>query len=230
MLFVVKRNHCHIRNFPSVEIIPIYKSTLGSAMGVEPKRIDELDHYLSKIHKIGELFIERCYRPYYFFDWTYKLFGNERLNRKIVHEAHEFTGDIITMRREEFNAKQQTVNWDSERDADSKKMCAMLDKLLIAQKSYRSIDDSGIQEEVDTFILGGFDTSMTSITFILLMIANHNDVQQRLFAEIASIGSDDNYADVEYLNAIIKESLRLYPPIPTIGRVLGEDTIVGNIY
>lgn len=69
---------------------------------------------------------------------------------------------------------------------------------------------------------------MTAITFILLSIANHDDVQKLLYEEIAeNIGDGhQNYNNLKYLDAVIKESLRLYPSVPFIGRVLGEDTVL----
>lgn len=104
----------------------------------------------------------------------------------------------------------------------------MLDTLLVAEQDHKSIDKAGIQEEVDTFVFEGFDTTMTAITFILFAIANHEEVQQRLYEEIASLEGDKNYNNLVYLDAVIKESLRLYPPVPFIGRYLGEDTVIGT--
>lgn len=103
----------------------------------------------------------------------------------------------------------------------------MLDTLLVAEHQNR-IDGDGIQEEVDTFVFEGFDTTMTAITFILFSIANHEDVQKQLYEEIASLQNEENYNNLTYLDAVIKESLRLYPPVPFIGRILGEDTVIGK--
>ncbi|XP_031636156.1 probable cytochrome P450 4ac1, partial [Contarinia nasturtii] len=55
------------------------------------------------------------------------------------------------------------------------------------------------------------------------------DVQQKLYEEILTIGDDMNYNNLTYMDAVIKEALRLYPPVPFIGRVLGEDTIIDNV-
>lgn len=103
----------------------------------------------------------------------------------------------------------------------------MLDTLLLAE-SNKKIDGAGIQEEVDTFVFEGFDTTMTAITFILFAIANHENVQQKLYDEIKAHEGDQNYSNLTYMDAVIKEALRLYPPVPFIGRVLGEDTVIGK--
>lgn len=66
------------------------------------------------------------------------------------------------------------------------------------------------------------DKTLSAITFTLAMLANHQDVQQRLYEEITL------KTDEVYLNAVIREVLRLYPPVATIERILGEETIVGE--
>lgn len=124
---------------------------------------------------------------------------------------------------EENQAKNVNV---SENSYGKKQRFAMLDTLLMAE--HKDIDAEGIQEEVDTFVFEGFDTTMTAIVFILLMISHHNEVQDQLFEEVKTIDADSDYAEAKYLDAVIKESLRLYPPVPFIGRILGEDTILSK--
>jgi cytochrome P450 family 4 len=59
----------------------------------------------------------------------------------------------------------------------------MLDTLLAAEEN-NEIDNDGIREEVDTFMFEGHDTTSSGLTFSLLLIATHNDVQKKIFAEI----------------------------------------------
>lgn len=65
----------------------------------------------------------------------------------------------------------------------------MLDTLLEAETN-NQIEESGILEEVETFMFEGFDTTSSGITFLLLMLALHQDVQQNVYNEILEeIGS-----------------------------------------
>lgn len=209
--------------------------SLESAMGVKLTKIDELDDYRGKINQIGKLQVERLTVPWMLFDWPYFTFGNGKLERSIIEQAQSFTGSVIATKRKTFILNQQRnqienkcTAAESAFDNAKKQRLAMLDTLLAAEQNQKLIDSNGIQEEVDTFVFEGFDTTMTAITFILFAIANHETVQNRLYEEIASLDTNNNYNNLKYLDAVIKESLRLYPPVPFIGRILGEDTVLGN--
>lgn len=204
-------------------------------MGVKLKKMDELDSYRSQINYIGHLQVERLTLPFYVFDWTYNFFGTGQTEKKYVDEVHKFTGNIISTKRESFLLDHQKRKESKTSDSDTnlynkKQRYAMLDTLLLAQHQNQQIDAQGIQEEVDTFVFEGFDTTMTAITFILFMIANHDDVQKRLYEDIISVDDKNGYNDLIYLDAVIKETIRLYPSVPFIGRQLGEDTIIGKLF
>lgn len=64
---------------------------------------------------------------------------------------------------------------------------AMLDTLLEAEANGGQIDKEGIQEEVDTFMFEGYDTTSSGILFCLFMIATHQAEQQTMFEEISEI-------------------------------------------
>lgn len=194
-------------------------------MGVKLKRIDELDDYRKQINLIGKLHVERITVPWLFVDWIYNIFGNGKIEHKYVKEAHDFTGSLIDKKRKQFytdNGEMRTASTSLK-----KERYAMLDTLLHAEQNGNQIDADGIQEEVDTFVFEGFDTTMTAITFILFMLAHHSDVQQCLLDEVQSVNDKNDYNDFPYLDAVIKETLRLYPSVPFIGRLLGEDTEIG---
>lgn len=111
----------------------------------------------------------------------------------------------------------------------------MLDTLLSNEINGR-IDVAGIQEEVDTFMFEGHDTSASGITFILLLLGTHPDVQQRVYEEIKSavLGNHNQplsitqFGDLNYLDRVIKECLRIYPPVAFISRELTEDILLAD--
>jgi cytochrome P450 len=59
-------------------------------------------------------------------------------------------------------------------------------------------------------------------------LATHPEVQKKVAQELDEIMGDKEYPDYEdlekmnYLYCVIKETLRLHPPVPEIGRVLSE--------
>ena len=63
------------------------------------------------------------------------------------------------------------------------------------------------------------------------MIASHPEVQQKLHREIDRIFDGDcsrpctmeDLNQLEYLECVIKETLRLFPSVPFIGREVQED-------
>lgn len=155
-------------------------SSLETAMGVTVSEANVLDKYRQQIHELGDIIVERSITPWTHINVLYKLFGKRNEERKITKEVHKFTRDIIAS-REKFQ-RDEIYN----EDIIDKERHAMLDTLLIAKKQ-GLIDVVGIQEEVNTFIFEGYDTTMTGITFTLFMIAHHPDVQKKLYEEISGI-------------------------------------------
>nr|AQM57072.1 cytochrome P450 CYP6ER4 [Sogatella furcifera] len=71
------------------------------------------------------------------------------------------------------------------------------------------------------FILAGHETTSAAICFILYQLAVNQDVQNRLVAEIDSMNGDvnyDNIKDMEYLDMVLNETLRMYPAAPILIR------------
>lgn len=102
-----------------------------------------------------------------------------------------------------------------------------------------SLDDMDIASEAADHLLAGIDTTSDSLMFIFwaLSLPQHRGIQEQLRLELSSqdFGSDDS-GDIKalnrlpLLNAIIKESLRLYSPLPTFEpRVSPVDNIVDNV-
>lgn len=69
-----------------------------------------------------------------------------------------------------------------------------------------------------TFFLAGYETTNTLLCFASYLLATNQDVQEKLHAEIADIAPNkeslgyDTIAKMDYLDMVVNETLRMYPP------------------
>jgi len=196
--------------------------------------------YRNNIYSIGKALIHRSIRPWLHIDFIYSLLGYRKQIDDILVPVHDFTQTIIDKRRKEFIKKSSETKQDIQEDENDniymgskKKRAAMMDTLLQAQLE-GLIDDEGIIEETDTFTFEGHDTTSSGMTFTLLLLAHHPEIQEKLFQEIQDVtgGRDDFTTDdlskMNYMERTLKESIRIYPPVPYISRTLTEDMLHGK--
>lgn len=197
-------------------------------MGVKLRDFGELGlAYHRNVCSISNEAVSRLFRPWLHSDFMYKLLGyNKKLDESLV-PAHEFTKSIIANRKLiTVEGRVASSNKAQDNVYGSKQRYAMMDTLLKAQQ-LGLIDEQGILEETNTFVFAGHDTVSTAMTFTLLLLGHHPEVQERIFHDIQELSSDElNIDDVNklaYLDRVVKESLRIYPPVPMISRELSED-------
>ncbi|KAI5634880.1 cytochrome p450 domain-containing protein [Phthorimaea operculella] len=84
-----------------------------------------------------------------------------------------------------------------------------------------AFDHQRIVSELITKIGAGYQTLANAITMCLLMIGSQNDVQDKLYKEIQEIFQDSDrpitnadLSRMQYCEAVIYETLRLYPFVP----------------
>ncbi|CAH1100871.1 unnamed protein product [Psylliodes chrysocephalus] len=190
-----------------------------TSLGVSLREDPNCEEYKKAVHDYAESFIYRTSRPWLFFSFIYKLSPAYKKEMKIVETLHNFTTNVIKEKKKVFG---------KDVDYDQRKKLALLDLMLKAQQDGAAIDDEGIKEELNTFIFEGHDTTSGSIAYTLMLLANNKEAQEEIYREIVSIiGSKQSpsYSDLselKYMERCIKESLRLYPSVPVIGRVTGE--------
>lgn len=93
--------------------------------------------------------------------------------------------------------------------------------------------DREIAAEMHAAARAGQDTTTASVVWAMLMIARHPEVEARLVNELREVIGDrpPTSADLSrlpFLRAIYDESLRLYPPIPTVARTATQEDSVGG--
>ncbi|KAL6418331.1 hypothetical protein ACFW04_012208 [Cataglyphis niger] len=228
------------------DLIPfITEHTLNAicetAMGISLQKYGEFQQqYRNAIHDIIELLIYRLFKPWYYSDLIFALSPQGRKQKKILKILHGFTEKIIAERRlyhertnyrylENLENDKETEINDAEVFGIKKKRLAMLD-LLIAASRDNLLSDLDIREEVDTFMFEGHDTTAMGITFALLLLAEHKDIQERVRVEVDKAMQESggeltmrSLQNLPYLERCLKEALRLYPSVFVIIRNIKED-------
>ncbi|NXT38910.1 CP3AC protein, partial [Pelecanoides urinatrix] len=91
--------------------------------------------------------------------------------------------------------------------------------------SDKSLSDEEILAQALVFVFGGYETSSSTLSYISYNLATHPDVQQQLQEEIDANLPDkatptyNAITQMEYLDMVVNESLRLFPPGGRIERV-----------
>ncbi|CAG9766104.1 unnamed protein product [Ceutorhynchus assimilis] len=104
----------------------------------------------------------------------------------------------------------------------------MLD--LKKESSNKSLTIEEITAQCFIFFIGGFETSSTAMTCALFELAQNLEIQEKLRQEIDSVlekyngeMSFDAIVEMSYLDKIVLETLRKYPPLGSIPRRCTKD-------
>lgn len=76
-----------------------------------------------------------------------------------------------------------------------------------------ALTDAELRDDLMTLLIAGHETTSVALTWTIALLARHPHVVARLRAELAA-------GDAGYLQAVVKESLRLRPIVPFTGRTL----------
>lgn len=173
------------------------------------------------------------FSPFLRIEFLFKLSSAGRRQKEVLKILHDFTDSVIVARRAELTNK--TKSFENETNDDdnvgAKKKLALLDVLLQSTIDGQPLSNLDIREEVDTFMFEGHDTTTSGIAFTLYCLAKNPEAQQKAFKEIKSVFGDDvnkpatmkELNDLNYLDLVIKESLRIYPSVPFFGRRIKEN-------
>ncbi|HYE64610.1 MAG TPA: cytochrome P450 [Pyrinomonadaceae bacterium] len=122
-----------------------------------------------------------------------------------------------------------------ERRRSGKDRGDLLSMLLLAQDEEGDsggMTDLQVRDEALTIFLAGHETTANALTWTWYLLSQHPEVEARLHAELdAVLGSrlptTSDVAQLRYTEMVLAESMRLYPPAWTVGR-LGDQGLPGR--
>ncbi|KAI4459282.1 cytochrome p450 [Holotrichia oblita] len=109
----------------------------------------------------------------------------------------------------------------------------------LEKKAKANKEDSFTIQEIAAqayiFIVGGFETAATTMTFLLHELAYNQEIQEKLRNEIRETlrsgnGSltYDGMTEMKYMDQVVNETLRKYPPLAFLNRICTKDYKVPN--
>lgn len=108
-------------------------------------------------------------------------------------------------------------------------------------EAVRSMTDEDIHDEALTLMLGGTDSTSSTLTYATWAVLSHPEIQHQLEEEVAGLSEELSLQELEsarLLNAVIHETLRLHGPVsvglqrvvpPGGARIAGFDLAPGTV-
>lgn len=118
--------------------------------------------------------------------------GSERELKRSIQMVNSLANEVIRQRRK--------LGFSSTNDLLSRFMGSVQ-------------DDNYLRDIVISFMLAGRDTVASSLTLFFLQLSKHSHVKASIRDELERIGSCDQLRSMQYLQAALYESMRLYPPV-----------------
>ncbi|KAK7466375.1 hypothetical protein VKT23_005099 [Stygiomarasmius scandens] len=94
------------------------------------------------------------------------------------------------------------------------------------------LDEKEIIAQMSTLIFAAMDTTSNALSRVLELLSTHPEIQSKLRQELLDARggntklSYDDLVELPYLDAVCRETLRLFPSVPMLSRISTQDTVV----
>ncbi|KAI5386692.1 cytochrome P450 CYP82D47 [Lathyrus oleraceus] len=209
--------------FGDIAINVLFRMVVGKRFDVDEEENRRIRKTLRDFFDLGGSFVVSDAMPY--LRWL-DLDGKEKEMKKIAKLLDEF----VCVWLDQHKRNRKTAGGEHD----------FMDVLLstVDDQEFDGCDsDTTIKATCWTLILAGTDTTAATLTWTLSLLLNNREVLNKAIQELdTQIGREKMIMEsdlnkLEYLQAIIKETLRLYPPTPlSLPHESIEDCTVGGYH
>jgi cytochrome P450 len=101
------------------------------------------------------------------------------------------------------------------------------------RKSGKGMTDKELLDEVNTLIIAGHETSAGTLNWVWYLLSQHPAAEERVLAELAELTPGDDFTfdqlmGLNYTACVLKETLRLYPPVWLFSRRARNEDCLGD--
>ncbi|XP_073831826.1 cytochrome P450 4g1-like [Musca autumnalis] len=239
-----------VHNYMSQVTVETLLSTVMGVKNLPPP--NKCLEYAKAVIDMCDIIHKRQLNIHYRLDATFKYSKLYEKSRKLMDAILNMTREVVAERKTNFNADARVIVENvtelkeskiaeglrddlddiDENDVGAKKRLALLDAMMemsINPEIEWTEDD--IIDEVNTIMFEGHDTISAASSFVLCILDIYHEIQEKVVAEQKAIFGENlmrdcTFADtmeMKYLERVIMETFRLYPPVPMIGRRAEHD-------
>ncbi|HSB60206.1 MAG TPA: cytochrome P450, partial [Vicinamibacteria bacterium] len=203
-------------------VLDVHAAMMGLTQAIVAKTLFDAD-VTDEAHKVGDAlavlmddFYVRRRRPVPLPDWL--PLPLHRRSRAAVRELDRIVYRMIADRRRTGEDRGDLLSLLLQaRDADDG----------------RGMTDTQVRDEAMTLFLAGHETTAVALSWTWLLLAGHPAAEARLGAELDAVlgGRLPTVADLpklKFAEAVIMESMRLYPPAFAVARSAARDCVVAG--
>ncbi|CAF3607839.1 unnamed protein product [Rotaria socialis] len=171
--------------------------------------------------------------------------GYSLLPRDAMNYISNLVNQIVNRRRQHLERRndfiQIMVDHEQEVTADQKLMEAKenADETESQQQQWetlkKTLTDKEIIGQALIFMIAGYETTSVLMSFFFYIMATEPTIQEKVYEEIRQELGDDEItyekvSQLRYLDMVINETLRMYPPFIRFERVASNDYELGNYH
>ncbi|XP_023224805.1 cytochrome P450 4C1-like [Centruroides sculpturatus] len=199
--------------------------------------------YVSAIHRILKTFPAWLVNPMY---WLSPIFFMSKMGKNYktdIEIIHRFDEKVFKRKKENFVKKmrqQHSLEKETrnEEEPKIKTKQRIIDSLLDLHVKQGLMSEKDIIRDMEGAIFAGYDTTAHAISWTLYFLGRFHEIQEKVYLELQEIFKNDMNSDdditiddltkMTYLECVIKESMRIYPPAPFIARKNPSKMKIGN--
>ncbi|XP_046595721.1 cytochrome P450 4C1 isoform X4 [Neodiprion lecontei] len=192
-----------------------------------------------EVQKTTSSICTRALRPWLHSSFIFYRTQLGKEQQKEIQIMHDFVENVIRTKKELLQNRlcQPELN-TNEYDEPKIGGEVFLDHLLNLPRDKKTLTDDEIRDEVHSIVLPASDAPAITVSFVMLMLASHPDLQDKVYEELREIYGDDDNEDqlvtpddlsrMNYLDQVIKETMRLFPGSPFLIREVTDDLDIGD--
>ena len=200
--------------------------TSGLVFGHDLNTLEEEGDVIQRhLDKVFPALGRRVLAPVPYWRW-FKLPADRKLDAAIL-EVHKLVNDLVAEARARVAAN----------TLEHAKSANLLDAMVAVQSDdATAFTNAEIVGNTLTMLLAGEDTTANTLAWMMHLMAEHPEVQDKMRAEadrvLNGVERPGDYASTEalhYIEAVAHEAMRLKPVAPIVGLETNADTVIRDV-